>query len=185
MERIILASNSPRRKELLTQAGIDFEVFPADIDENSAESEPDKLVRDLSRQKALWVSRRFPGRAVLAADTVVAFENNILGKPESEKAAFNMLKMLSGREHFVYTGVCVVYPDGSVDSFCEATGVTFFELSAEEIRAYIKTGEPMDKAGAYGIQGKGAVLVESIRGDYYTVMGLPLAKVSRLLKSKL
>ena len=179
--KLILASGSPRRRELLSQAGIEYIVEPADIDETTTETLPTKVVEDLSRQKALAVSKNHPGEIVLAADTVVAFDDKILGKPVDEEDAFMMLSELSGRTHQVYTGVTIVYTDGSVNTFSECTEVTMYENSPETIRNYIASGEPMDKAGAYGIQGIGAVLVESIKGDYNNVVGLPLARVYRML----
>ena len=180
--KVILASGSPRRRELLSQAGIEYTVEPADIEETTTETLPAKVVEDLSRQKALAVSKNHPGQVVLAADTVVAFDDKILGKPVDEDDAFEMLTELSGRTHQVYTGVTIVYTDGSVKTFSECTEVTMYPNSPEAIRSYIASGEPMDKAGAYGIQGLGAVLVERINGDYNNVVGLPLARVYRELK---
>ena len=180
--KVILASGSPRRRELLSQAGIEYIVEPADIEETTTETLPAKVVEDLSRQKALAVSKNHPGQVVLAADTVVAFDDKILGKPVDEDDAFEMLTELSGRTHQVYTGVTIVYTDGSVKTFSECTEVTMYPNLPEAIRSYIASGEPMDKAGAYGIQGLGAVLVERINGDYNNVVGLPLARVYRELK---
>ena len=178
---IILASGSPRRRELLSQAGIDYIVKPADIEETTEEVLPSKVVEDLSRQKSIAVSKENPGLIVLAADTVVAFDDKILGKPRDEEDAFNMLTALSGRTHQVYTGVTIIDEDGNVNTFSECTDVVMYNNSPERIRAYIASGEPMDKAGAYGIQGLGAILVERISGDYNNVVGLPLAKVYREL----
>jgi septum formation protein len=182
--KVILASGSPRRRELLTQADIEYEVCPADIEENTNETLPAKVVEDLSRQKAMAVAADHVGQIVLAADTVVAFDDKILGKPADEEDAFRMLTELSGRTHQVYTGVTIVAEDGSIKTFSECTDVTMYENSEEQIRAYIESGEPMDKAGAYGIQGLGAVLVERISGDYNNVVGLPLARVYRELYNK-
>jgi septum formation protein len=182
--KVILASGSPRRRELLTQAGIDYEVCPADIEENTNETLPSKVVEDLSRQKAMAVASEHKGQIVLAADTVVAFDDKILGKPADEDDAFNMLTELSGRTHQVYTGVTIVDVNGNVNTFSECTDVTMYENSSEAIRAYIASKEPMDKAGAYGIQGLGAILVEKISGDYNNVVGLPLARVYRELYNK-
>ena len=181
---IILASGSPRRRELLSQAGIDYIVKPADIDENTKETLPSKVVEDLSKSKAIAVSKVNPGRVVLAADTVVAFDNRILGKPKDEEDAFEMLSALSGRTHQVYTGVTIIDETGNVNTFSECTDVEMYENSPELIRSYIASKEPMDKAGAYGIQGLGAILVKSISGDYNNVVGLPLAKVYRELYNK-
>lgn len=179
--KIVLASNSPRRKELLSQAGIDFIVDPADIEENTNEVLPEKVVEDLSRQKALAVLQKHQGQIVLAADTVVAFDDKILGKPKDEEDALKMLTELSGRNHQVYTGVTIVKEDGSIITFSECTTVSMYENSEDTIKSYIASKEPMDKAGAYGIQGLGAVLVKGIKGDYNNVVGLPLAKVYRVL----
>lgn len=181
---IILASGSPRRRELLSQAGIDYIVKPADIDENTKETLPSKVVEDLSKSKAIAVSKDNPGRVVLAADTVVAFDNRILGKPKDEEDAFEMLSALSGRTHQVYTGVTIIDEAGNVNTFSECTDVEMYENSPELIRGYIASKEPMDKAGAYGIQGLGVILVKSISGDYNNVVGLPLAKVYRELYNK-
>ncbi len=178
---IVLASGSPRRRELLTQAGIEYTVDPADIEEVTTETLPAKVVEDLSRQKALAVWKKHQGEKVLAADTVVAFDDKILGKPADEEDAFRMLTELSGRNHQVYTGVTIVDEAGNVNTFSECTEVTMYDNSEESIRAYIASKEPMDKAGAYGIQGLGAVLVEKINGDYNNVVGLPLARVYRVL----
>ncbi|MBQ8489446.1 MAG: septum formation inhibitor Maf [Pseudobutyrivibrio sp.] len=179
--KIILASNSPRRKELLTQADIDFEVKSADVEEITDKTKPEEVVMDLSQLKAKAIAKDNPGRRIIAADTVVAFNGQILGKPKDEADAFRMLKELSGETHHVYTGVTIIEEDGRVNTFYEATAVSMYDNSDELINRYIATGEPMDKAGAYGIQGKGAVLVKEICGDYNNVVGLPLAKVYRNL----
>ena len=179
--KIILASGSPRRRELLSQAGIEYEVIPANVDESSDITDPRVLVEYLSKIKANAVAQDYPGRIVLAADTVVASEGHILGKPTNEAEAFDMLTKLSGKTHQVYTGVTILGCDMD-ETFSECTDVTMYENSAELIRAYIATGEPMDKAGSYGIQGRGAVLIKEIRGDYNNVVGLPLARVYRELK---
>ena len=182
--KIILASGSPRRRELLTQAGIEFTVDPAEVEEITSETLPAKVVEDLSRIKAQAVSAKHPGEIILAADTVVAFDDQILGKPKDEEDAFNMLTALAGRKHQVYTGVTIIYEDGTVKTFSECTDVLMYDNSPEEIRAYIASKEPMDKAGAYGIQGLGAVLVKEIKGDYNNVVGLPLARVFHELYNK-
>jgi septum formation protein len=182
--KIILASNSPRRKELLEQANIEFEVIGADVEEVTTKTKPDEVVMELSQLKANAVAALNPGRVILAADTVVAFADVILGKPKDEEDAFKMLDALSGMTHQVYTGVTLIEADGSVHTFAECTDVTMYENSKELIEAYIATGEPMDKAGAYGIQGKGAVLVKEIKGDYNNVVGLPLARVYRYLYNR-
>ena len=179
--KIILASNSPRRKELLQQVGIDFEVQAANVEEITDKNKPDEVVMDLSQLKAKAIADKNPGRVILAADTVVAYDGDILGKPADEEDAFNMLLCLSGKTHQVYTGVTIVDEAGKINTFSECTEVVMYDNSPELIKKYIATGEPMDKAGAYGIQGKGAVLVKEIKGDYNNVVGLPLAKVYRSL----
>lgn len=181
MKRFIAASNSPRRRELLTLAGYRFEVVPSDADEtleNSTNAEA--AVHELAKRKALFVSAKNKGAVVLGCDTVVALDGTILGKPESDEEAFAMLKSLSGREHEVYTGVYITDGEKS-ESFVSCTKVEFYPLSDETIRSYIATNEPRDKAGAYGIQGLGSMLVKRIDGDYFTVMGLPLNECSRTL----
>ena len=183
--KIILASNSPRRKELLEQVGIEFEVMSSDVDEITDKTAPADVVMDLSRIKAEAVARNNKGVVVLAADTVVAYNGQILGKPKDEADAFKMLKLLSGKAHQVFTGVTIVDEAGESNSFFESTDVLMYENSDELIKKYIAIGEPMDKAGAYGIQGKGAVLVKEIKGDYNNVVGLPLSRVCKELNFEL
>jgi len=183
--KIILASNSPRRKELLEQVGIEFEIMSSDVDEITDKTAPADVVMDLSRIKAEAVARNNKGVVVLAADTVVAYNGQILGKPKDEDDAFKMLKLLSGKAHQVFTGVTIVDEAGESNSFFESTDVLMYENSDELIKKYIATGEPMDKAGAYGIQGKGAVLVKEIKGDYNNVVGLPLSRVCKELNFEL
>ncbi len=179
--KLILASASPRRREILKNAGYEFEVITADADETlPPDISPEQAVKYLAELKNSAVAQNNDG-IIISADTVVAVEGKILGKPEDEKDAENMLEMLSGRTHSVFTGVCVNLGNKKT-VFCEKTDVTFFSLSKKEILDYIKTGEPMDKAGAYGIQGRGALLVEKINGDYFNVVGLPIARLSRVLK---
>lgn len=184
--RIILASASPRRKELLEQVGAEFEIMPAVGEEIITDSSPQQAVLDLSAQKAAEVAGKVQGDAViLGADTVVAFGGRILGKPKDEADAKQMLSMLSGNTHSVYTGVSIVVKQSGESrsySFYEETEVTMYPLSEEQIISYIRTGEPMDKAGSYGIQGKGAVFIESIQGDYNNVVGLPIARVFRTME---
>ena len=180
---IILASQSPRRKELLERMGIrDFETISPNVDESVFHGlPPEELVRRLSAEKAAAVAGRAGEDAiVIAADTVVALEGAVLGKPADELDAFKMLSALSGVRHQVYTGVTVCR-GGEKQTAHEVTDVTFRELSEEEIEHYIATGEPMDKAGAYGIQGYGALLIQGISGDYYNVMGLPVCRLSGML----
>lgn len=181
---IILASNSPRRRELLERIGIrEFHIVSPDVDESvEAGLSPADMVERLSRRKAQAVAGRVPaGSLVIAADTVVALDGAVLGKPRSEADAFAMLSALSGREHHVYTGVTVVRGDRALTEH-EETAVAFRDVGPEEIRAYVATGEPMDKAGAYGVQGKGALLVERLDGDFFNVMGLPVMRLGRMLE---
>ncbi|MCD7753903.1 MAG: Maf family protein [Clostridiales bacterium] len=182
---IILASQSPRRRALLEQMGItDFTVLPAKGQEDmSAELTPEHLVETLALTKGREVAgRTAAGNLVIAADTVVALHGEVLGKPRDEADAYRMLQLLSGETHAVHTGVAVLR-DGQALCEHETTLVRFRPLSDREIRAYIATGEPMDKAGAYGIQGRGAVLVEGIQGDYCNVVGLPVCRLSRMLET--
>lgn len=182
MSKIILASASPRRKELLSLAGIDFVVKVADVDEVIDPSlTPDGVVMSLAKQKAQAVASENPDSLVIGADTVVVLDGKILGKPKSEENAVELLTMLSGRVHTVYTGV-VLIKNEKVKTFCEATQVEFYPLTDEEIKAYVATKEPMDKAGAYGIQGKGCILIRKIDGDYFNVVGLPVSAVYRELR---
>ena len=180
---IILASQSPRRKELLSQMGLrGFKITSPEVDETVEEHMPPaQVVEELSRRKALAVAGHAdPDDLIIAADTVVALEGAVLGKPADQRDAFAMLSALSGNRHYVYTGLTVIQGDQVVTQH-ECTTVTFRELEPEEISHYIATGEPMDKAGAYGIQGYGALLVEGIQGDYYNVMGLPVCRLGKIL----
>ncbi len=180
--QFILASMSPRRSELLKLLGAEFETFAPEVDEGQfSDLQPEELVLRLSKEKAISVINQGAMLPVVAADTIVALDGKILGKPADESDAFSMLKMLSGKWHQVYTGVTVVKQD-KVKTEVEMTEVKFRELSDKEIAAYIATGEPMDKAGSYGIQGKGALLVEQLRGDYYNVVGLPLVRLLRMMR---
>lgn len=180
---MILASKSPRRIELMTLAGFDFISVPALKDENIPDgTSPSDAVLMLSHQKAQEIAEKYPTDTVIGADTVVALGNEIMGKPKDEQAAFDMLKKLSGKTHTVLTGVCVISPDKQIN-FYEKTEVEFYPLGDDEIRQYISSGEPMDKAGAYGIQEKGAMFVKRINGDFYNVVGLPVARLARELKS--
>ncbi len=180
--KIILASQSPRRRELLERIGItEFEIIPAQGEEIATRSlTPDQLVEELSRNKCAEVAAARPEDLIIAADTVVAVNNRVLGKPRNEEDAARMLNVLSGRLHMVYTGVTVSLRGETVTEH-EITSVRFRPLTQADIIRYIATGEPMDKAGAYGIQGYGAVLVEGISGDYYNVMGLPVCRLARML----
>lgn len=179
---IVLASNSPRRKELLRLICPSFEIMPADIDEGIDENIPlDKMPEYLARRKAAYVHAKHSGDTVIGCDTGVFINNMMIGKPSSDKTAFEILKMLSGKTHRVITGCAILKGDRQI-TFSQTTEVEFYPLTDEEINAYIATGEPNDKAGAYGIQGKGALLVKQIRGDYYNVVGLPVALLNRKLK---
>ena len=204
MKQIILASASPRRKELLEQIGLEFEIIPAKGEEVITKTAPHEVVMELSRQKALEVAGMVSGFSenhdeimtpqdmlVIGADTVVAAQNTsgameILGKPKDEADAYRMLSMLSGKAHAVYTGVTLVFLDkngkAGAYSFFEKTEVHMREMSDSEIKRYIATGEPSDKAGAYGIQGKCAVYIEKIDGDYNNVVGLPVSAIYAELK---
>lgn len=180
---IVLASQSPRRRMLLEQMGVEgFHIVSPGVDEKvEGNPPPGQMVEALSRRKAAAViSRLGEGALVIAADTVVALNGAVLGKPRDSEAAFAMLSLLSGRKHHVYTGVTVGRGERTV-TWYEVTGVTFRPLDEAEIQGYIATGEPMDKAGAYGIQGLGALVVSSIEGDYYNVMGLPVCSLGRVL----
>lgn len=180
---IILASQSPRRRELLEQVGITgFQVISPDVDERVEPGlSPAGMVEELSLRKARAAADKTgPDGLIIAADTVVALDGAVLGKPRDEADAFAMLSALSGREHRVYTGVSVLRGDRAVTEH-EETAVCFRELAPVEIWGYIATGEPMDKAGAYGIQGVGALLVRGIRGDYCNVVGLPVFRLGRML----
>jgi septum formation protein len=181
---LILASASPRRKELLRSAGIAFMADPADIDETPLTGEPAKdCAERLAREKARAVHRRHGEDFVLGADTIVVVGNVILGKPCDADDARRMLRMLSGREHFVITGVCLVGPAYEATS-SETTRVTMSEISDDEIRFYVATGEPMDKAGAYAIQGIASRWIPRIEGDYSNVVGLPVARVYSMLRAR-
>ena len=178
---LILASNSPRRKELLEMLGYDFIVRASDCDETTEIKNPNELVKELSLRKALSVTHN-ENDVIIGSDTVVAINNKILGKPKDKKDAENMLKLLSGNSHTVYTGVTVIKGDLIITE-CIDCDVYFKPLSQKEIDVYIATGEPMDKAGAYAIQGKGSAFIEKINGDYFTVVGLPCCYLNGVLNS--
>lgn len=176
MRHIILASASPRRKEILQLADLSFNIMPSDAEEITTKTEPQEVVMELASIKTKDIYERSDKQSmVVGADTVVAYKGQILGKPSDEEDARRMLSMLSGQTHEVYTGVCVI-EDGQIKTFYEETKVTFYEISEDEIDRYIGTGEPMDKAGSYGIQGKAAVFIKGIEGDYYNVVGFPIAR---------
>lgn len=178
--QLILASSSPRRVEILERAGYQFRVVPSNVDENANIDDPSALVKQLSYSKAYEVSKRYPEDVVIGADTVVFAEGKILGKPKDKKEAALMLKMLSAKDHNVFTGVSIVSKTRT-DSFFVKTKVRFYPLDSDFINRYVETGDPLDKAGAYGIQGPGSLLVESIEGDYFNVMGLPVSALAQKL----
>ena len=176
MKHIILASASPRRKEILELADLKFNIMPSNAQEITTKTAPNEVVMELASIKAKDIYKKSEKQSmIVGADTVVAYQGQILGKPTDEADAKRMLTMLSGQTHEVYTGVCVI-EDGKTKTFYEETKVTFYEISDEQIDHYIKTGEPMDKAGSYGIQGKAAVFIKGIEGDYYNVVGFPIAR---------
>ncbi|MDE7122461.1 MAG: Maf family protein [Oscillospiraceae bacterium] len=179
---IVLASGSPRRQELLKFITDDFELCPLSVDETLPEGMPVEVAAMfLADKKAKAGAELFPDQIVIGCDTIVILDDEIMGKPKDRDDAFAMLRRLSGETHTVMTGVALYYGTKS-SVFTAETQVTFYELSDEEIHAYLDTGEPFDKAGAYGIQGKGALLVRYIEGDYFNVVGLPIAALSRNLK---
>lgn len=186
--RLVLASASPRRRELLSQIGLEFTVMPSTKEENAKATEAGALVQELSRQKAADIWGQLSGAdnqpelLVIGADTVVCCEGKILGKPHSREAAAEMLTALQGRSHEVYTGV-TLYSQSEAVTFFECTQVEFYPMTKAEISDYIDSKEPMDKAGAYGIQGLGARFVKGIRGDYNNVVGLPVGRLYQELKS--
>ncbi|MDA1477449.1 Maf family protein [Bacillus changyiensis] len=178
----ILASQSPRRKELLDLLQFPYSIVVSETEEKiNRNFSPEENVKWLAEQKVQEIAERYPEAVVLGADTIVCFDDVYLGKPKDTEDAERMLRMLSGKTHSVFTGVCIKSTDKSV-TFYNETEVTFWPLEEEDISAYIKTGEPFDKAGSYGIQGKGALFVKQIKGDYYSVVGLPISKTMRMLK---
>lgn len=184
-ERVVLASQSPSRKMLLEQAGIAFDVVVSGVDEDVPEGfTPAQTVEELSARKARAVAPLCPGRAVIAADSVVSIDGLVLGKPESDEAACQMLRRLSGRTHEIFTGVCLLAKGGQ-QVFHQVTQVKFYDLTDEEIAAYVAMGESRGRAGSYGIEGAGVILVESIQGDYSNIVGLPVAETLRRLRAML
>ncbi|MGE5591813.1 MAG: Maf family protein [Bacillota bacterium] len=184
--RFILASSSPRRSDLLAQIGLRFEVIPPQFDESRVDaSDPAELVHSLAREKAGAVAAEVEGPAVvLGADTIVLLDGEVLGKPRDEAEARSMLARLAGRTHRVLTGVALIRtPEGPILVQHEETHVTMRPLTPGQIHAYVASGEPMDKAGAYAVQGLGSVLVERIQGDYFNVVGLPLPRLALMLES--
>ena len=184
MQKIILASASPRRRELLATAGVDFEILVSQADESVPDgTQPEAAAVMTAEKKARAVKTLHPDGTVIGADTVVVSEGEIMGKPADRQDAVRMLSRLSGKVHTVVTGVCILGKDKEI-SFAQSTKVEFYPLSAEEIEAYVDSGEPMDKAGSYGIQGLGSLLVEKIDGDFFNVMGLPLCTLGEMLKTQ-
>lgn len=185
--RVVLASQSPRRKMLLDLLGLQFSCSPADVDEDldDIQGDPAQACQALAVSKARAVAHLEPAALIIAADTIVVVDDQILGKPVDEAQAYQMLSRLSGREHQVITGVCVLNTaNGSIQTQSEITQVRFRNILEDEIRAYIAGGEPMDKAGSYGAQGLGAVFVERIEGCFYNVVGLPLHTLYLMLKKQ-
>ncbi len=190
-KRIILASASPRRRELLYQAGLCPEIVPSHVQEVITSTEPAQVVKELSAQKAEDVAKKFQVCSgeeeivVIGADTLVAIDGQILGKPESEENAIHMLGMLQGKKHQVYTGVTMIFlKRGERCSFAEVTDVLVYPMDQQQILQYVATGEPMDKAGAYGIQGRFAAHIQGIVGDYNNVVGLPVGRVCQELMDR-
>ena len=180
---LILASASPRRKELISLISDDVKIIPSDADETYDDTIPSEAVPELlAVRKATSVSKLYPNDTVIGCDTSVIIDGKILGKPQNEEDATRMLSLLSGRTHKVITG-CAIFHKGKSVSFSEETEVQFYPLSKDEMSEYIKSGEPMDKAGAYGIQGKAALFVKSINGDYFNIVGLPVSRLNRILNN--
>lgn len=183
--RLILASASPRRQELLQDLSYPFDIVAANCEEYFDHSLPiASAIEQIARQKALTVWEQHPEAVVLGADTMVCFKDQMMGKPENREDAYRMLKQLSGKTHTVVSGVAIVWK-GKAELFHEKTSVTFYELEEELLERYLDSGEPYDKAGAYGIQGMGKLFVRELHGDYFNVMGLPIAAVYRHLKAYL
>ena len=186
MEKIVLASGSPRRKELLARTGVVFSVVVSNGEENTNLTDPAETVEKLSQDKAISVADRLENESepclIIGADTVVAFEGKILGKPSDEEDALDTLLKLQGKSHQVYTGVAFCRDGKVLSSFVQCTEVDFYPLTERQIQRYLATKEPFDKAGAYGIQGKGGLFVRGIRGDYFNVVGFPLARAAQELE---
>ena len=187
--QIILASGSPRRKELLELIGAEFKIITSNKEEVITSTNPEEVVKELSMMKAEDVAEGVTGPAIiLGADTVVAHGGRILGKPKDKEDAFRMIRSFAGEDHYVFTGVCIIKKeaDGSVKkiSFAEGTKVTVYPMSDEEIERYVASGEPMDKAGAYAIQGLFAPYIKGIEGDYYNIVGFPIAGIYQRLKAE-
>lgn len=182
MQNLILASSSPRRKELLENLRLSFTISSSEVDESFDPAlSPEDVVMDLAERKAQVIFKENPNAYVIGSDTIVVADGEVLGKPSDNAEAVKMLKKLSGKRHDVFTGVSILSPNGT-SRFFEKTEVWFWELTDEEINFYVQSGEPLDKAGAYGIQQLGSMLVKKINGDYFAVVGLPVARTYRELK---
>lgn len=184
MEKIYLASKSPRRAELLARLNIPFEVISAEVDE-SVWGSPEECVRALAQRKAAAGAERIGSGWVLAADTLVFLDGVPQGKPGTAERAKQTLRSLSGKTHTVMTGMCLRHTDGRSYTRCDQAQITFDEMTDDEISAYAASGEPLDKAGAYGIQERGGIFVERIEGDFFTVLGLPLCELFRILGTEI
>lgn len=187
--KYILASASPRRRELLARTGITFEVIPSNVEEKITKKHPSDIVMELAHQKASDVCEKHscPDCTIIGADTIVVYHGEILGKPSDRQEAYDMLSMLADRTHQVYTGVSIIRVDKNshknTRTFYEQTDVTFYPITREDLRTYIESGDPLDKAGAYGIQGDFAIHIKEICGDYNNVVGLPLGRLYQELKN--
>lgn len=196
MRSIILASGSPRRKEILEQAGINFEVVPSQVNEISTKINPSDIVKELSMEKARDVARsRGAGEIIIGADTIVVVNGRVLGKPKDEQDAKRMIRMLQGTKHQVYTGVTILIKSGTMHysetsvkdktiQFVETTNVSVYPMTEAMIEQYVATKESMDKAGAYAIQGRFSCHIKGIEGDYFNVVGLPVSKIVHVLKEQ-
>ncbi|TSA24507.1 septum formation inhibitor Maf [bacterium] len=180
-ENIILASRSPRRAFLLEQVGLHFEQIPSHIEENLNGMLPEEFVLYYSREKAEEVQKSHPDSLIIGADTIVVLDNMIIGKPQNDEESFQILKKLSGKCHEVLTGVSILFHDSQISDIAK-TKVYFKQISDEDIREYVFTGEPMDKAGAYGIQGFGSQFIDKIEGCYFNVMGFPIPLFYEMIK---
>ncbi len=182
MQKIILASQSPRRKKILEQIGLEFTVAVSDFDETKIKFKtPQEMVEKLSFEKAKMIAQKYPKAIIIGADTTVIFQKEIIGKPKSKADAFRILRLLSGNTHEIVTGFTVIKGKKSVTKHV-ISKVRFKKMTEAEIKAYVETGDPMDKAGGYGIQEKGGLFMENIEGDYFNVVGLPIFAVARALK---
>jgi len=182
-KKIILASGSPRRRELLGRMGVEFDLMPCEAEEKYDSSlSPVEIVKYLAKQKAETVNKMVRDSIVIGADTIVSVDEHILGKPADKAQAYDMIKKLSGRWHDVITGICMYNEDEFIIDHVN-TRVHFVDMSEDEINSYINTNEPYDKAGAYGVQGLAGMYIDAIEGDYYNIMGFPMAKVRNMLKS--